>query len=419
MDKERNVPKIRFGSYDDNLIINEIGNLINRKKSFSLPRTYETKHDTGIKYVHYGDIHLGIAKLIKKNNNLPNIKNGSYSQTLERGDLILADASEDYKGIGSPSVLVEQPAETIIAGLHTIAFSPTNIDPIYCYYLLNTDRYKNYMRIKCTGAKVYGITFNNFKEFNVHAPIREEQQKIGNFFQNLDKKLEIEKEKHEKLMGFKKAMLEDMFPKEGEKVPKIRFDGFDDEWEESSLGEIGKKYTSITGKTKEDFGHGDGRYVTFSNALANPVAKLDGVEQIEIDDNQNSIKKGDIFFNISSETYEEVGMSSVWVYDTENYYLNSFCMGFRPNIDLNNYFITYLLRSSYSRKQIMKLAQGISRINISQNKLLEISILMPTVEEQNLIGSFFQNLDEKIDLSSKKIKKIEDFKKSMLDKMFV
>ncbi len=201
-------------------------------------------------------------------------------------------------------------------------------------------------------------------------------------------------------------------------IPKIRFKGYKDEWEKTQLNDIGNKYTSLTGKTKEDFGHGEGRYIIFTNVLANPVALLDGVEKIEIDKRQNEVKNGDLFFNISSETYEEVGMSSVWTYDKENYYLNSFCMGFRPNVELDSYFITHSLRSQAAREQIIKLAQGISRINISQTKMLDININIPSIEEQKQIGSLFKNLDEKLEIEREKHEKLVNFKKAMLENVF-
>lgn len=202
------------------------------------------------------------------------------------------------------------------------------------------------------------------------------------------------------------------------KVPEIRFDGFENEGNSLQLKDLGKKYTSLTGKSKKDFGHGNGRYITFSNVLANPVSSIDGVDKIEIDNSQNAVKFGDLFFNISSETYDEVGMSSVWTHDVENYYLNSFCMGFRPSVKIDNYFITYLLRSRSARKQIMKLAQGISRINISQTKMMDILLQIPSIEEQAQIGNFFKNIDEKLEIEKEKHQKLVNFKKAMLDDMF-
>lgn len=154
----------------------------------------------------------------------------------------------------------------------------------------------------------------------------------------------------------------------------------------------------MTGKTKEDFGHGNGRFVTYLNVFANPVSDTSKVEAIEIDNFQNEVKYGDVFFTTSSETPEEVGMSSVWLGNSENTYLNSFCFGFRPTEKIDPYYLACMLRSNDIRKKITFLAQGISRYNISKSKMMGIEISVPKEEEQRLLGAFFHNLDDLITL---------------------
>ena len=183
-----------------------------------------------------------------------------------------------------------------------------------------------------------------------------------------------------------------------EQKPKIRFAGFTDDWEQRKLGECGETYTGLSGKTKEDFGHGDARFVTYMNVFSNPIADKDKVEAVEIDKSQNCVQYGDVFFTTSSETPEEVGMSCVWLENTDNTYLNSFCFGYRPTINIDPYFMAYVLRSNTVRKKIVFLAQGISRYNISKNKVMEIEIPLPTLEEQELLGKYFDNLDNLITL---------------------
>ena len=145
-------------------------------------------------------------------------------------------------------------------------------------------------------------------------------------------------------------------------------------WEQRKLGEVGTTYTGLSGKTKEDFGHGNGQFVTYMNVFSNPVGLPDMTEAVEIDDSQNKVLFGDVLFTTSSETPEEVGMSSVWLENAENTYLNSFCFGYRPTVEFNPYYLAYMLRSSSMRKKITFLAQGISRYNISKNKMLDIEI---------------------------------------------
>lgn len=205
---------------------------------------------------------------------------------------------------------------------------------------------------------------------------------------------------------------------EDKKVPKIRFAGFTDAWEQRKLGEVGTTYTGLSGKTKEDFGHGNGQFVTYMNVFSNPVGLPDMTEAVELDDSQNKVLFGDVLFTTSSETPEEVGMSSVWLENAENTYLNSFCFGYRPTVEFSPYYLAYMLRSSSMRKKITFLAQGISRYNISKNKMMDIEIPIPNIEEQKQIGAYFHDLDHLITLHQRKHDKLVVLKKAMLEKMF-
>ncbi len=205
---------------------------------------------------------------------------------------------------------------------------------------------------------------------------------------------------------------------ENAKKPAIRFAGFTDAWEQRKLGDVGTTYTGLSGKTKEDFGHGNGQFVTYMNVFSNSVAASAMTEPVEIDDRQNKVLAGDVLFTTSSETPEEVGMSSVWLENSENTYLNSFCFGYRPSIPFDPYYLAYMLRSSSMRKKITFLAQGISRYNISKNKMMDIEIPVPTMSEQQQVGGYFRNLDNLITLHQRKYDKLQNVKKSMLEKMF-
>ncbi|HFI0934797.1 TPA: restriction endonuclease subunit S, partial [Streptococcus suis] len=119
------------------------------------------------------------------------------------------------------------------------------------------------------------------------------------------------------------------------------------------MGEVGSTYTGLSGKTKDDFGHGDGRFVTYMNVFSNSVSSEDMLGLIEIDEKQNRVLWGDVFFTTSSETPEDVGLSSVWLGQADNIYLNSFCFGFRPKIKINPYYLAYMLRSPIVRRKIV------------------------------------------------------------------
>ncbi|MEO5386815.1 restriction endonuclease subunit S [Bifidobacterium bifidum] len=247
----------------------------------------------------------------------------------------------------------------------------------------------------------------------------QEQQVIGSFFSRLDNLITLHQRKYDKLVIFKKSMLEKMFPKDGESVPEIRFAGFTDPWEQRKLGNCGTTYSGLSGKTKEDFGHGNARFVPYTNVFDNPLADTERLEAVEIDSSQNKVAYGDVFFTVSSETPDEVGMSSVWLSDQDDVYLNSFCFGYRQDSTFDPHYLAYMLRSSSIRSDLTLLAQGISRFNISKNKVMELSVAVPSAAEQKQIGQYFARLDSLITLHQRKLELLRNIKKSLLDKMFV
>ncbi len=168
------------------------------------------------------------------------------------------------------------------------------------------------------------------------------------------------------------------------------------------MGDMGSTYTGLSGKTKDDFGHGNGKFVTYMNVFLNPVSDPDRTESVEIDSAQNEVHYGDVFFTTSSETPEEVGMSSVWLEKSENTYLNSFCFGYRPCEDIDPFYMAYMLRSEAVRNKIVFLAQGISCYNISKTGVMEIAVPIPDLPEQKRIGDYFKQLDNLITLHQRK-----------------
>lgn len=257
------------------------------------------------------------------------------------------------------------------------------------------------------------------KNLIVPIPSQLEQTKIGDFFNQLDGIITLHQRKLEALKKLKRTLLQKMFPKKGHLKPELRFFGFTNDWEQHKLGDLGHTYGGLSGKSKQDFGHGDARFVTYMNVFSNPIGDPCMVDSIEIDDRQSRVRKGDVLFTTSSETPDEVGMSCVWPSDSENLYLNSFCFGYRPTTKINSNFLASLLRSPSVREKIIFLAQGISRYNISKNKVMEISIPLPSEEEQSQIGDFFTQLDKTITLHQRKLEIYKKLKKGLLQKMFI
>lgn len=227
-------------------------------------------------------------------------------------------------------------------------------------------------------------------------PQAEEQEKIGILFHKLEQLIAAEKRKLNLLQKKKTTLLRQIFEQ------KLRFKGYSDFWEQHKLGSLGISYSGLSGKTKTDFGHGLASYITYMNVFQNPIADIDSNGQIEIDAKQHTVRYGDALFTISSETPEEVGMSSVWIGNQKNVYLNSFCFGYRQDGAFDVLYLAYMLRSEAVRNQMRMLAQGISRFNISQHKVMDINVNIPSISEQQKIGSFCRGLDQLISAEVKK-----------------
>ena len=309
----------------------------------------------------------------------------------------------------------------VMSPLYTV-FRPHDIDTTYLEHFFKCGYWHSFMNFNGdSGARSdrFSIKDNVFFQMPIPIPHIDEQRKIGELLTRLDHLITLHQRKYEKLTNVKKSMLEKMFPQNGSSFPEIRFKGFTDAWEQRKLGEMGQTYTGLSGKTKDDFGHGQARFVTYMNVFSNPISNPEMTEPIEIDPKQNEVEVGDVFFTTSSETPEEVGMSSILLEKRGKTYLNSFCFGFRPSEKIDSYYLAYMLRSESARAKITLLAQGISRYNISKNKVMEIAVSLPSLDEQKMIGQYFSQLDNLITLHQRKLEKLQNIKKSMLEKMFV
>ena len=274
-----------------------------------------------------------------------------------------------------------------------------------------------------TGTTVQSINMPDFYKLQLSFPSMNEQEKVGKFFQRLDDTIALHQRQLENYKELKKLMLQKIFNRElcfkdenGNDYP---------EWEEIALKELGETFTGLSGKTKENFGKGKGKFVTYMNVFSNPIANLAMTENVEIKDGekQNEVCYGDIFFTTSSETPDEVGMSSVWLSHESNVYLNSFCFGYRLNSESESKVISQFLgaqlRAEHIRKEIVLLAQGSTRFNISKAKLIEIPLYLPVIQEQQKIADFLSMLDVRIEQLSQKVELLKEQKKGLMQQMFM
>jgi type I restriction enzyme S subunit len=181
---------------------------------------------------------------------------------------------------------------------------------------------------------------------------------------------------------------------------QTRLPGFKGEWVVKRLGDLGATYGGLTGKTKNDFGDGSARYITFMNVMTNVVIDRGIFERVRVSptESQNYARKGDLFFNGSSETPEEVALCAVLLDEVEEVYLNSFCFGFRfrENTPANGLFFAYYLRSTVGRELMKSLAQGSTRYNLSKVALLNSSLRLPPLPEQTAIAEVLNDMDAEL-----------------------
>ena len=267
---------------------------------------------------------------------------------------------------------------------------PQNADSSFLYRLIQSRQFDEVAN-QSTGTKMPRADWKLVSKtvFSIPSNISE-QAAIGTYFTALDSLITLHQRKCALLFSPFQAFISMMFT-------TSTFS-----WEQRKLGDVGETYTGLSGKTKADFGHGQARFITYMNVFSNPISNPEMTEPIEIDPKQNEVEVGDVFFTTSSETPEEVGMSSVLFEKRGKIYLNSFCFGFRPTEKIDSYYLAYMLRSESAREKIILLAQGISRYNISKNKVMEIAVSLPSLDEQKLIGQYFRQLDNLITLHQRK-----------------
>ena len=208
-------------------------------------------------------------------------------------------------------------------------------------------------------------------------------------------------------------------------VPNLRFPEFSGEWTKTTLGKIGETFNGLTGKSGSDFGQGS-PYITYKSIFDNSKIDLSRVEYVTITDaerkkqTQNEVQYGDIFFTTSSETPDEVGMTSVLLDEVKDCYLNSFCFGYRLNsiTDVLPGYMRFYLRSNTIRRRLFVLAQGSTRFNISKGEVMGLTIKLPGTAEQRKIAQLLTMIEERIATQIKIIEKLESLIKGLCQTLF-
>jgi len=265
------------------------------------------------------------------------------------------------------------------------------------------------------GSTFKRINVQQIKSFKVPMPNMAEQRAIATALSDVDALLAKLDQIITKKRDLKQAAMQQLL------TGQTRLPGFSGEWEVKRMKSLGNTYGGLTGKTKVHFGHGRARYIPFMNVMTDTVIDPEWLEAVDIASNegQNLTQKGDLFFNGSSETPEEVGFCAVLLQDVPNLYLNSFCFGFRFKLDakVDGLFFAYWFRSLKGRETMAVLAQGATRYNIAKAAFLKLELPQPTQSEQTAIATVLSDMDTELAALQARRDKTQAIKQGMMQEL--
>ena len=408
-------PKIRFKGFTKDWEQRKFSELVTIERGGS-PRPIDkfiTNDENGLNWVKIGDApEQGnyITQTAEK------IRPEGLSKTREvhPGDLILSNSMS----FGRPYIMAIDGC--IHDGWLAIRDTKKNFDLKFLCTLLGTDGMLNQYKAMAAGSTVNNLNKELVGGTTVAFPMVEEQIKIGDYFTTLDHLITLHQRKCEQTKKLKKYMLQKMFPRNGAKVPEIRFDGFTYDWEQRKLGELGSLKNGMN-FSKEALGHGF-PFINLQNIFGNNVIDVNKLELADATEKQlleYSLLKGDVLFVRSSVKLEGVGEAALVPETLENTTYSGFIIRFRDEYGLNNDFKKYIFGTQKVRNQIMAQATNSANKNISQGVLENLTFEVPSFDEQAKIGEHFSNLDHLITLHQRKCDELKKMKKYMLQNMFI
>lgn len=374
--------------------------------------------DNSIYYIHYGDIHATYKNAVldfETETRIPVLKKHikPSANFLKEGDLIIADASEDYEGVGEALEVFNIKDKKAIAGLHTFALRDKNNDTAHGYraYLFKNPEVKKSLKTIATGSKVYGISKGNLEKFKIILPPLPEQQKIAKILFTWDKAIKLQQQLIDNKKQYKKAVMKKLLTGE------VRFKGFSEVWKVykiSSLGEISSGGTPDT--NIDTFWNGDINWCTPTEITA--------------------LKNGKYLYNTKRKITEEgLKKSSATVLPINSLIICSRAtigdmainkapmstnQGFKniiPHIDVVEVdFLYYLL--SINKNELLKRAIGSTFLEISKKDIGSIKLKMPqNTDEQLIIANYLNNIDKEIDILNNELVSFQKQKQGLMQQL--
>ena len=327
---------------------------------------------------------------------------GHTSKEFRYGRFVLNDVGD---GIMSPRFSALRPLHKmpIIFWKYYIHY-----EPIMRKVLVNSTK---------AGTMMNELVINEFLQESILVPSMAEQQAIGRFFKHLDTLITLHQRKYEKLVNIKKSMLDKMFPQNGVSVPEIRFKGFTDPWEQRKLGEIAV-FSKGVGYSKNDLCEEGTPIILYGRLYTKYETCIFDVDTF-VKEKAGSVysKGGEVIVPASGETAEDISIASVVV--KPGILLGGDLNIVSPTAEYDSAFLALTISSGATHKYLSSLAQGKSVVHLHNSDIQSVSAKFPTKREQEKIHLIFGKIDTLITLHQRKLKKLQNIKKSCLEKMFV
>jgi type I restriction enzyme S subunit len=432
-------PEIRLKGFEGEWVRDSFSNSFQFLKNNSLSRA-ELNYEKGrAKNVHYGDVLIKFGEILDIScSTLPFISNNEIADKqakesfLQNGDIVFADAAEDNT-VGKCSEIQGMTSkDRVVSGLHTIPCRPTkHFEKGYLGYYLNSNPYHNQLLPMIQGTKVSGISKGNLCSTTITYPnSSSEQQSIADYFKSLDSMIQGVTKKIASLKQMKQASFISMFPQAGETTPRVRFKGFEGEWERKSFEDVFSFLKNNSLSRAELDNQGDVMNVHYGDILIE-FGNLIDLNKDELPYIKNrllakdlakrcKLVNGDVIFADAAED-NTVGKCAEIVSVGERDVVSGLhTIPCRANYKFSEGFLGYCLNASSFHNQLLPLIQGTKISSISKTSLRLTYILYPTsLIEQQQIALFFRSLDSQVSMQEARLVKLKQIKSACLDKMFV
>ena len=293
-----------------------------------------------------------------------------------------------------------------------------SVNPLYFLKFMQSDMMQKQLTQANPGSAMTNLVpMDELKKWDVTIPSLEEQNKISNFINQIDESITLHQCKLKKLNLAKKSLLQKLFPRNGSQIPGVRFKGFTDAWEQRKLGDIAT-FSKGNGYSKSDLAPSGDPIILYGRLYTNYETTIRNVDTfVELKD-KSVISQGDeVIVPASGETVEDISRASV-VKD-QGVIIGGDLNVIKVNHLLDPTFLALTISNGEQQKELSKRAQGKSVVHLHNSDLQEVNLTFPLLNEQKEISTLFEKMDSIITLHQRKLERLQEVKKGLLQKMFV